>query len=162
MSRQSKRNRAVNTWMYLHREEIGLPNVPIRVIKYCSQAFDDINTGQFGYDTAKRWGQNSITEVIRDFTRLDTHNQPVFDDDLVLAMLKAYSGVDFVIAEILIEDPSVDKYGTIMNLAVHWDTDDELLRTILSDALAGYVSSTTGYLRPDYSNIDGWDTFESE
>ena len=147
--------------MHLHREEIGLTNVPIKIVKYCSQAFDDINTGQFGYDTAKRWRGDAVTEAIRDFTRLDTDNQLMFDD-IVPDMLRAYSGVDFVIAEIHIEDPSVDKNGKIMNLAVHWDTDNELLRTILSDALTGYVSSMTGYLRPDYSNTNGWDTFESE
>lgn len=157
------RRKRVNTWMYLHREEIGLGIVPIGIVKYCSQAFDDINTGRFGYDVAQRWGGNSITEVIRDFNnKLDTNNQLIFETDTVHDMIKKYSGVDFVIAEMRIEDPSVDKNGTIMNLAVHWNTNDKLLRQILSDALTGYVASTTGYLRPDYSNDGGWDTFESE
>jgi hypothetical protein len=153
----TKHNRAVNTWMYLHRDEARIPNsVPIGVVKYCSQSFVDFD--EFGYDIATRGGDKVSTIKITTSDilapMLDANNQPIADDVMVPAMLRVYSSYNFLVAELV--------NGEILNMAVHWDTDDTTLRRVLSDALTVYVNSITGYLRPEYCNDDGWDMFESE
>ena len=162
--------RGVKTWMYLHREEIGLVGIPIEVIEYCSQAF-----GSWSWDL-KDVGYHIA------YSPVETRKIPIgpallkygtacgmignkFNIDAV-KFLVDHSAEGFIVAEVELPD-------MICNMAVKWkddngekviDGDGDLIpeRDHWSYQFTDLVYGFGGSLRPDCVDYDGWDTFESE
>ncbi len=149
--------------MYLHRDEINAKDIPIEVIKYCSQAFDDINTGKYGYGigwTPTETRKIPIGPALRKYGTICGGGGNRFSTEAIKFLVK-HSNSEFVVAEVMLPDE-------IQNMAVRWkQPKDAVVPTIsyrdkLSDDFSDLVHDFDGSLRPDYSNYDGWDTFESE
>ena len=176
----------VRTWMYLHREEMGMQDIPFDVVKYCSQSFHNINANTIGYDVP--WNKVETQRI--KIPSLSFYGTTCGANDnrfngLTLRYLEAHSREDFIVAEVVYEaenpylaSKDIEELGrrrnvslsvqeleapmTLQNMAIRWKETDPITRESLSDRFRDLVYGFGGSIRPDYMDYDGWDTFESE